>query len=72
MRYSIQPRDRKFVEGYGFLSIAKSPALEQLECLLKILNLKIVKKAAVVTGNLIGKKIANKITSVCKSRKYTT
>ena len=24
MRYSVQPRDRKFVEGYGFLSFAKN------------------------------------------------
>ena len=23
MRYSIEPRDRKYVKGYGFLSIAK-------------------------------------------------
>ena len=22
-RYSVQPRDRKFVKGYGFLSFAK-------------------------------------------------
>ena len=26
MRSSIEPRDRKYVEGYGFLSFAKSPA----------------------------------------------
>ena len=24
MRYSVQPRDRIFVKGYGFLSFAKS------------------------------------------------
>ena len=23
MRYSIEPRDRKYVKGYGFLSFAK-------------------------------------------------
>ena len=24
MRYSVQPRDRKFVKDYGFLSFAKN------------------------------------------------
>ena len=24
MRYSVQPRDRIFVKGYGFLSLAKN------------------------------------------------
>ena len=24
MRYSVQPRDRKFVKGYGFLSFVKN------------------------------------------------
>ena len=24
MRYSIEPRDRKYVKGYGFLSFAKN------------------------------------------------
>ena len=24
MRYSVQPRDRIFVQGYGFLSFAKN------------------------------------------------
>ena len=24
MRYSIEPRDRKYIKGYGFLSFAKN------------------------------------------------
>ena len=28
MRYSVQPRDRIFVNGYGFLSFAKNLELE--------------------------------------------
>ena len=24
MRYSIEPRDRRYVKGYGFLSLAKN------------------------------------------------
>ena len=56
MRYSIEPRFREYVKGYGFLSFAK------------IAFKRVVQKTAEATGDLIGNKIADKITSIGKSK----
>ena len=53
MRYSIEPRERKYVKGYGFVSFARNFK-------------KILKETAKATEDLIGNKIADKITSASK------
>ena len=44
MRYSIEPRDRRYVKGYGLKGYAIKPASKR-----------VIKKTAEATGNLIGK-----------------
>ena len=77
--YSTEPRFRKYVEGYGFLSFARTYGDK---CGKKLMNTstktgidtaktaskRLVQKTAKATGDLIGNKIANKITSVGKSK----
>ena len=74
MRYSIEPRDRIYVKGYGFLSFAKNmgkslsskygqklfdSAKKSTDAIKTA-----IQKTAEATGDLIGNKIADKITSV--------
>ena len=77
MRYSIQPRDRIHVKGYGFLSFAKRLSNKYGKKLIdntktstivaiKTALKRAIQKTAEATGDLIGNKIANKITSVSK------
>ena len=83
MRYSIEPRDIIYVEGYGFLSFAKnmSKSLSNKYGQKLLHNAKIfttdaiktapkraIQKTAEVTGDLIGNKNADKITSVSKKK----
>ena len=79
MRYSTEPRFRKFVKGYGFLSFAKKfgdkygkklidTATETGIDAAKTASKKVVQKTAEATGNLIGNKIAHKITSIGKPK----
>ena len=85
MRYSIEPRDRIYVKGYGFLSFAKNmsktlsnkydqklldSAKKSTTDAIKIASKRAIQKTAEATGDLIGNKIADKITSV--SRKMCT
>ena len=56
MRYSTEPRFRRYVKGYDFLSSAKTASK------------RVVQKTAEATGDLIGNKIADKITSVGKPK----
>ena len=90
MRYSIQPRDRIFVKGYGFLSFAKNMGKNIGKNISKILSGKCsqkildhtkqsatdafktaskrgIQKPAKATGDLIGNKIANRMTKVSKN-----
>ena len=77
MRYSIEPRERRYVEGYGFLSFArnlnnkygqkiadsaKKSAIDAFE----IVSKRAIRKTAEATGNLVGNKTADKITSYSK------
>ena len=79
MRYSIEPRDRVYVKGYGFLSFAKNmgkrlsnkygqklldSAKKSTTDVIKTASKKVIQKTAEATGDLIGNKIADKITSV--------
>ena len=96
MRYSIAPRERRYVKGYGFLSFARNfdnkygkklmntaiktgtnfdskydkkltdTAIKTGKDSATIAGKKIVHKTAEATGDLIGNKIADKITSASK------
>ena len=70
MHYSIEPRERRYVKGYGFMSFARnfndkySKSLMDLsKTFAKTPGKKILKETAKATGDLIGNKIANKITA---------
>ena len=81
MRYSIEPRDRIYVKGYGFLSFAKNmgkslsnkygqklvdSAKKSTTDALKTASKRAIQKTAEAAGDLICNKIADKITSVSK------
>ena len=83
MRYSIEPRDIIYAEGYGFLSFAKNMskslsnkygqkllhnAKNFTTDAIKTASKRAIQKTAEVTGDLIGNKNADKITSVSKKK----
>ena len=79
MRYSAEPRFRKYVKGYGFLSFARKfwdkygknlidTATKTVIDAAKTASKRVVQKTAAATGDLIGNKIADKITSIRKSK----
>ena len=83
MRYSIEPRDRIYVKGYGFLFFAKNTgkslsnkygqnlldsAKKFTTDVIKTASKRAIQKSAEATGNLIGKKISDKITSVSNKK----
>ena len=70
MRYSIEPRERRYVKGYGFMFFARnfndkySKSLMDLsKTFAKTAGKKILKETAKATGDLIGTKVADKITA---------
>ena len=74
MRYSINPRKRIYVKGYGFVSFARNFSDKYSKSLInkqidvsktfaKSAGKRILKKSAEATGDLIGNKIADKITA---------
>ena len=78
MRYLIEPTERRYVKGYGFLSFARNLnnrygqklAKKSVTDALQIASKRAIQKTAEATGDLIGNKIADKITSYSKkSRK---
>ena len=80
MRYSIEPRDRIYVKGYGFLSFAKNMGKSLSNKYVQKLfdsakksttdATKTTSKRAIqnTTGDLIGNKIADKIASVSNKK----
>ena len=65
----VQPRDRIFVKGYGFLTFAKNMGKNisnNLSSKYSQKPLDLIQKAAEATSNLIGNKIANTITGFQK------
>ena len=83
MRYSIEPRERIYVKGYGFLSFAKNmgkslsnkygqklldSAKKSTTDAIKTASKRAIQKTAEAIGDLIGNKIADKITSVLKEK----
>ena len=80
MRYSTEPRFRKYVKGYGFLSFARKfgdtygkklmdTATKTGIDAVKTASKRVVQKTAEATGDLIGNKIPDKITSIGKFKK---
>ena len=77
MRYSIEPRERRYVKGYGFMSFARNfsdkyskslmdKGIEVSKKFAKTAGKKILKETETAPGNFIGNKIADKITSASK------
>ena len=63
-RYYVEPRTRKFVKGYGFLSFASNQSNKYGKQLLDAginASIKIVHKAAEATREFLGNEIAEKI-----------
>ena len=70
MRYSIEPRQRRYVKGYGFLSFARNfndkygkSLRNASKTFAKTAGKEILKEIAKATGNIIDNKIADKITA---------
>ena len=81
MRYSIEPRERIYMKRHGFLSFTKNmgkilsneygqklfdSAKKSTTVAIKTTSRTAIWKIAEATGDLIGNKIADKITSVSK------
>ena len=81
IRYSVEPKDRIYVKGYGFLSFTKNmgkilsnrygqklfdSAKKSATDAIKTASKRAIQKTAKATGNFIGNKFAYKISSVSK------
>ena len=80
MRYSTEPRFRKYVKGYGFLSFARKFGDKYGKKLMntatktgldasELASKRVVQNTTEATGDLIENKIAEKITSLGKTNK---
>ena len=80
MRYSLEPRNRIYVKGYGFMYFARSmsnkygkklvgTATKSATDAIKTASKRAIQKTAEATGDLVGNKIADKITCV-SNKKY--
>ena len=79
MRYSILPKFRKYIKGYGSLSFARKFGNTYGKKLMdtatktginaaKIVSKRVVQKTAEATGDLIGNNIADRVTSLGKTK----
>ena len=79
MKYSTEPKSRKYVKGYGFLSFARKFGDKYSKKLMdtatrtgmdvaKTSSKRVVQKTAEATGELIRNKITDQITSLGKTR----
>ena len=79
MRYSTEPKFRKYIQGYSFLSLARRLGDRYGKKLIdtatktgvdaaKTASKRIVQKTAEATRDLIGNQIADKITSASKTK----
>ena len=79
MTYSMEPRDRIYVKGYGFLSFARNMSNKYRQKLIetakksatyaiKTASKRAIQKTAEATSDMIGNRIADKITSVSKKK----
>ena len=86
MRYSIKPRDRIYVKGYGFLSFAKNigkslsnkygqnllhSTIKSTTDATNTDSKRVIQKTAESTGDLNGNKITDRITTVSKKPSNT-
>ena len=82
MRYSTEPKSRKYIKEYRFLSFARKFGDKYGKKLMdtatntgtdaaKTASKRVIQKTAEATRDLIGKKIADEITSVGKSKEIT-
>ena len=79
MRYSLEPKRRKYVQGYGFLSFAnkmfdvgkKVATSKATKYFAKTVSKKVANKTAEATGDLVGSKVADKITSIKTPKRRT-
>ena len=69
MRYSIEPRETRYVKGYVFMSLARNfndkyskSLMDTSKKFAKTASKEILKETAKATRDLIGNKIADKIT----------
>ena len=73
MRYSIKPRDRIYVKGYGFMSFARRMSNKYGNKLvdtakisatdaIKTGSKRAIQKTAEATGDMVGNRIADRIT----------
>ena len=80
MRLSLEPEYRKYVKGYGFLSFARKlddkygkklvdTTASTGKTFAKTAGKRVVHKTTEATGDLVGNKIADKITSVGKPKR---
>ena len=67
MRYSTEPKYRKYIKGYGFLSFARRFGDKYRKKLMDTAT-KTGIDAAEATGDLVGNKISDKITSLGKTK----
>ena len=79
MRYSAEPKYKKYVQGYEFLSFARRLGDKYGKKLMdtatktgidtaKTASKRVVQKTAETTGDLVGNKIADQITSLGKTK----
>ena len=79
MRYWLEPRDRIYVKGYGFISFARSmsnkygkkivdAAKKSATDAVKTASQRKIQKTVEAIGELIGNKIADKLSSVSKKK----
>ena len=82
MRHSTEPRHRKYIKGYSFLSFARTFGDKYGKKLMdtatktgidaaKTASKRVVQKTAEATGDLMGNKIPDKITSLGKPKEKT-
>ena len=83
MRYSMEPGDKIYVKGYGFLSFTKNmgknlsnkygqelldSSTKSTTDAIKTASKRVIKKTEEATGDLIDNKIADKITSISNKK----
>ena len=61
MRYSIEPKIRKYVKGYGFLPFARNLWSKYGKQLLDTASKNTIHEAAEATGEFLGNKIAGAV-----------
>ena len=77
MRYSIEPKDQIYVKGYGIMSFARSmsdkygkklvdTATKSAADAIKTASKRAIQKTAEATGDLVGNRTADRMTSVSK------